>query len=206
MRYKRQAGILIPAAVFLITVAAALIVGLGYLNSAGLGGSASHAQASQAFFVAQSGLEVAISQFSRSPPSPWCTGLVSAGNTNVAVGSGTFTVTSATAYPSGAIASTLTGSGITNTVPGVITATSVANFAPRGRIRIDTEEIDYSQVSTSATVCGTAPCFVAWRRGANGTSAATHAAAVPIFQDSQCLVRVTGQVDASKRILEIILK
>jgi hypothetical protein len=205
-RAGSEAGLLLPAAIFMVAVMAVLLVALAYLNTAGLGSSVSHSQSSQALFAAESGIEVAISQFSRSPPAPWCTGLVSVANTNVAVGSGTFTITSATVYPSGAVASSLSGSGIATTSPGVITVTSVANFAPHGRIRIESEEIDYSHVSNSATVCGTAPCFVAWRRGANATTAAVHAAGSAVFQDSQCLIRVTGQVDTSKRILEAMVR
>jgi hypothetical protein len=155
-------------------------------------------------------LEAAIYQFSQQPPAVWCTGLVAAGNTNQQVGAGSFSITAATVYPILPVSSTLSVAGITTTTPGIITVTVTAgaftSYAPHGRIRIENEEIDYSSTSTSATVCGTAPCFVSWRRGANGTAAATHALGTSVFQDDQCLIRSTGTVGTSQRILEATVK
>ena len=202
----RQRGQLLVAGIVLIVVIALMVATLGYLYVSSERSSTLHGQSDAAYFVARSGLESAIYQFGQQPPAVWCTGLVAAGNTNQAVGAGSFTITSATVYPTAAVASTLTGAGITTTTPGVITATSITNFAPHGRIRIEDEEIDYSSTSASAVVCGTAPCFISWRRGANGTIGAIHAAGVGVFQDKQCLIRSTGTVGSSQRILEITVK
>jgi hypothetical protein len=149
---------------------------------------------------------------------------VAAGNTNQQVGAGSFTITAATVYPIAPVSSTLSGAGITTTTPGVITVTVTAgaftSYAPHGRIRIENEEIDYSSTSTSAAVCGTAPCFTAWRRGANGTTAVTHAVGAvtgAVFQDDQCLIQSRGcaQVPAGvapcpagvpQRVLEATIK
>jgi hypothetical protein len=157
-------------------------------------------------------LESAIFQFSQQ--GTLCSALAAA-NTNIPVDTGSFTITTpATSinrlYPTAAVSSTLSGAGITTTTPGIITVTvtagTFASYAPHGRIRVENEEIDYSSTWTSAAVCGTAPCFIAWRRGANGTTAATHAAGVNVFQDDQCLIRSTGTVGTSLRILEAIVK
>lgn len=200
----RQRGQLLVAGIVLIVVIALMIATLGYLYVSSERSSSLHGQSDAAYFVARSGLESAVFQFSQQGTA--CAALVGAGNTNVAVGQGSFTITSATLYPTAAVASTLSGAGITTTTPGVITATSIANFAPHGRIRIENEEIDYSSTSASAAVCGTAPCFISWRRGANGTAAATHAAGINVFQDDQCLIRSTGTVGTSQRILELTVK
>ena len=201
----RQRGQLLIAGIVLIVLIALMIATLAYLYVSSERSSTMHGQSDAAYFVARSGLEVGIYQFSQVGTA--CAALVAAGNTNQAVGAGSFTITAATLYPSpGAVASTLTGAGITTLTPGVITVTSIANLAPHGRIRIENEEIDYSSASASAAVCGAAPCFISWRRGANGTAAANHAAGISVFHDDQCLIRSTGTVGTSQRILEATVK
>jgi len=205
-----QRGQLLVAGIVLIVVIALMIVTLGFLYVSSERSSTLHNQSDASYFVARSGLESAIYQFSQSPPAVWCTGLVAAGNTNQAVGTGSFTITAATVYPIAAVSSTLSVAGMTTTTPGIITVTvtagAFASYAPHGRIRIENEEIDYSSTSTSAAVCGTAPCFISWRRGANGTAAVTHALGINVFQDDQCLIRSTGTVGTSQRILEATVK
>jgi Tfp pilus assembly protein PilX len=222
-----QRGQLLVAGIVLIVVIALMVVTLGFLYVSSERSSTLHNQSDASYFIARSGLESAIYQFSQSPPAVWCTGLVAAGNTNQQVGAGgagSFTITSATVYPIAPVSSTLSGAGITTTTPGVITVTVTAgafsSYAPHGRIRIENEEIDYSSTSTSAAVCGTAPCFISWRRGANGTTAATHAVGAvtgAVFQDDQCVIQSRGcaQVPAGaapcpagvpQRVLEATVK
>jgi hypothetical protein len=191
-----------------IVVVAVAIVALGYMSSADIRASSGHAQSEQAYFAAQSGIEVAIYQFSQLDTA--CTSLVAAGNTNVAVGAGRFTITSATIYPIKPLGASALNGAI-GASPGAIMATSIANFAPHGRIRIadggtNDEEIDYSVTSNSGAVCGTAPCFLAWRRGANGTTARAHATNLSILQDDQCLIRSTGTAGTAARIVEGTVK
>ena len=214
----RQRGQLLVAGIVLIVVIALMIATLGYLYVSSERSSTLHGQSDTAYFIARTGLEVGIYQFSQQGTA--CAALVAAGNTDQAVGAGSFTITSATLYPSpGAVASTLTGAGITTLTPGVITASSIANFAPHGRIRIENEEIDYSSTSALPGACLlTPPCFISWRRGANGTTAVTHPAnppVVPVFQDDQCLIQSTGCAAATcpvalaggaRRVLEATVK
>lgn len=209
LKIKRARGFLLIVAIVVLVIVAVAIAAMGYMTSADIRSSSGHAQSEQAYFAAQSGIEVAINQFSQQDTA--CASLVVAGNTNAAVGAGSFTITSATIYPTAAVVSTLTGGGIATTNLGVITATSIANFAPHGRIRIadggiNDEEIDYSSTSNSAAVCGAAPCFVASRRGANGTVARVHAAGLSVLQDKQCLIRSTGTVATATRIVEATVK
>lgn len=222
---RRQRGQLLVAGIVLIVVIALMVVTLGFLYVSSQRSSILHNQSDTSYFIARSGLESAIYQFSQQPPAVWCTGLVAAGNTDQAVGAGSFSITAATVYPvpvppaAVPVASTLS-TAIATTTPGIITVTVTAGlfsqYAPHGRIRIENEEIDYSSTSTSAAVCGTAPCFIAWRRGTNGTTAATHAAAVSVFQDDQCLIQSTGCAAATcpvvpaagvpRRTLEVTVK
>jgi hypothetical protein len=202
-------GFLLIVAIVLLVVVALAIAAMGNMLSADIGSGSGNAQSEQAYFVAQSGIEVAIYQFSQQATA--CASLVAAGNTNAVVGPGSFTITSATIYPTAAVVSTLTGAGIVTIGDGAITATSIANFAPHGRIRIadggnNDEEIDYSLTSNSAAVCGTAPCFVAFRRGANGTTARVHAAGLSVLQDTQCLIRSTATTGTATRVMEATVK
>jgi Tfp pilus assembly protein PilX len=205
----RQRGQLLVAGIVLIVVIALMIATLGYLYVSSERSSSLHGQSDAAYFVARSGLEVAVFQFSQQ--GTLCSALAAA-NTNLAVGAGSFTIDPAATkiYPTIAVSSNLSGAGITTTTPGVITVTVTAgaftSYAPHGRIRIQNEEIDYSSASTSAAVCGTAPCFISWRRGANGTTAAVHAAGVSVLQDNQCLIRSTGTVGTSQRVLEVTVE
>jgi len=194
-RALRQRGQLLVAAIVLIVVIALMIATLGYLYVSSERSSSLHGQSNSAYFAARSGLERAIYQFSQLGTA--CAALVAA-NTNVAVDTGSFSITSATVYPLAAVSSTLS-TAIATTTPGIITVTVTAgaftSYAPHGRIRIENEEIDYSSTSTLAAVCGTAPCFISWRRGANGTTAAVHAVGAVtglVFQDDQCLIQSTG--------------
>lgn len=205
LKIKRARGFLLIVAILVVVVVAVAIVALGYMTSADIRASSGHAQSEQAYFAAQSGIEVAINQFSQQDTA--CASLFAPGNTNVAVGAGRFTITSATIFPNGAVASTLGVGGIATTGPGVITASSNASFAPHGRIRIadggtNDEEIDYS----SAAACGAVFCFIAWRRGANGTIPRTHIAGLSVLQDTQCLIRSTGTAGTATRIMEATVK
>jgi Tfp pilus assembly protein PilX len=222
---NRQRGQLLVAGIVLIVVIALMVVTLGFLYVSSERSSTLHNQSDASYFIARSGLESAIYQFSQSPPAVWCTGLVAAGNADQAVGAGSFTITAATIYPVPAppaavpVASNLS-TAIASATPGIITVTVTAGlfsqYAPHGRIRIEDEEIDYSSTSTSATVCVTAPCFISRRRGVNGTTAATHAAGIAVFQDKQCLIQSTGcaaqtcpvapVVGVARRVLEVTLK
>jgi len=203
-----QRGQLLVAGIVLIVVIALMVATLGYLYVSSERSSTLHNQSDASYFIARSGLESAIYQFSQNPPAVWCTGLVAAGNTNQPVGAGSFSITAATVYPIAAVSSTLSVAGITTTTPGIITVTVTAgaftSYAPHGRIRIENEEVDYSSTSTLAADCGTAPCFIAWRRGANGTTAATHAAAVSVFQDGQCLIQSTGCAAATCPVAPVV--
>jgi hypothetical protein len=197
MRSKEQGSLLI-AAIGLIVVIAGLVVSLGFLTVSDQSSGGGQNQSNSALLVAQTGLEQSIYEFSQ-------LGTACASLPSGTAGAGSYAI-AGTAYPTAAVASTLTGAGITSaSAVGAITVSSIANFAPHGRIRIEDEEIDYASTSTSASVCGTAPCFVSWRRGANGTTAASHGA-VPVFQDDQCLVKSTGTVGRSVRVLEATVK
>ncbi len=197
-----QRGALLMAAIVLVLIIVAMVTAMSFLSVSDEGASGGNMSSAQALYAANSGLERALFQYTKS-----CTACASLTNTNLAVGDGTSSkspgtfTTSGTLYPSGAIASTLTGAGITATAT-IIPVSSITNFAPHGRLIIQSEQIDYSSTSTSNAVCGTQPCFIAWRRGANSTTAAAHASGTAVTQNNQCIIRSTGTAGAAKRILE----
>ena len=201
-----QRGALLMAAVVLVVIIAALVTAMSFLTVSYVGAGSNNMSSAQALFAAQSGLERALFQYTKS-----CTSCASLTNSNLAIGDGTSSTsparftTSGTLYPTGAIASTLTGAGITATAY-IIPVSSVTNFAPHGRIIIESEQIDYSCTSSSANCPCTPPCFIAWRRGANSTTAAVHASAVAVTQNNQCVIRSTGTAGAAQRILEATIQ
>jgi hypothetical protein len=199
---RRQSGALMIVAIVLIVVISMMATALSSMGAANTQSVSGHMQSDSALQVAQAGLEDAIFQYGQGTA---CASLV---NTNVTIGAGSFT-TSGTQYPSATTASSLSAAVSVTTptnIPVTVTTGAIANYAPHGRIMIDSEEIDYSAISTSASVCGTAPCFVVWRRGANNSTAATHALGAAVIQSNQCVIRSTGTVSPAIRIMEAAVK
>ncbi len=193
-----QRGALLMVAVVLVLIIVAMVTAMSFLSVSNTTASGSHLSSAQAFFIANSGLERALFQFSKLDTD--CAALT---NTNLAVGAGSFSTTGIV-YPTAATTSTLSGA-ITSTAT-IIPVTSIASFAPHGRILIENEEIDYAEASTDAADCGTAPCFIAEKRGENGTTAAAHASAVAVYQPTQCLIQSTGTAGSAKRVLEAVAR
>ncbi len=188
-------------AVVLVLIIVAMVTAMSFLSVSNTTASGGHMSSAQALFAANSGLERALFQFSKLDAS--CAALT---NTNLSISAtnpGSFT-TSGTVYPTAATSSTL--SGAITAAATIIPVTSTANFAPHGRILIESEEIDYSSTSNSAAVCGTAPCFIAEKRGENGTTAAAHASAVAVYQPTQCLIQSTGTAGSAKRVLQAVVR
>jgi len=199
MRRTRQAGAFLIMAIVILTVVALMTVTLAYLSSASTGSGILQNIGDKAYYVALSGLERATAA-SATPvlaDRTACAAQTGAGFTNIAVGSGVFTVSNpAVGYNGGSVAApapTTLSAGIT-AIATVVPVASVAGYAGTGgRIMIDRELIDYAATSISNAVCGVQPCFVVARRGAENTTAAAHAAATRVGQ-YQCRVQVAGGV------------
>ncbi len=186
-RAERDGGMALIAAIFLIVVVGFLGIIAVSLLSTQTFSSLNEMQSTQAFFVAQGGMERAM-RLLLSPN-------VGAGGervscaaanfpgANIALGQGFFSLTLANPAP-------YYSNGAT-TLNGAITATDVpvaggtAAFPSYGRIMIDRELIDYSG-KTGASFTGPV-------RGRDGTAAVTHAVGTRVGQN-QCMVISTGGV------------
>ena len=181
---ETQRGASLLAAIFLIVVVGFFGLIVVSLVSTQNIGSLNEIQSTQAFYVAEAGLERAISYLlgPTLAPRTTCAGLPGAATSlnpgqfqlNIEAGS-PFYSAAATTIPAGGITSGQT------TIPVV----STVNYAPFGRIMIDRELIDYTGT--------TANSFTGALRGRDGTLAASHLAATRVGH-SQCTVTSTGGV------------
>ncbi|MCE5195243.1 MAG: hypothetical protein LLF28_07355 [Nitrospiraceae bacterium] len=147
-------------------------------------------QGTQAFFIAEGGLESAILQFKKGAA---CNALSSG-----SLGAGSFAITG-TNYTT----ATTLSSGIANT-DTVIPVVSTAGFAAHGRIRIDAESIIYSATSSVAANCApfSAPCFTGAIRG---TGAVGHTGSTRVSQD-ECLIRSTGTITSALTSIQRVVE
>ncbi len=159
------------------------------------------AESLQTFGLAEAGAHRAVTYLSREDGA--CASITGAAQfTNVALDRGTFTVTG-TLYNPAPI--TLTADiGATDTI---IRVGSTAGFAPRGRIAIESELIDYTGLGPP---CGGPPaCFTGVRRGMEGTPASAHSAGASAAQ-YQCTIVSTGTISSglgnAQRVVEVTIK
>lgn len=134
-------------------------------------------QGDAAFYIAEGGIEKAIYKFKTGT----ACALVSSGETDIPLGQGTFTIDSSTLYNP---TSTTLSADIDASV-ATIPVGSTANYAPQGRIWIDSEQIFYSGISGNN--------FVNSIRGVAGTTPAVHSAGASVHQN-QCKIQSTGKI------------
>lgn len=191
-----QRGSLLIAAVVLIAVIAVLASTLSFLFVGSSTSSSDHLSAAKALFVAEAGLERAAYQYENGTP---CNAL---GATNIAVGEGTFSIT-ATQYT--AQNNLYFASGTTSTATTIL-MTTITGFAPHGRVRIGSEEINYSGTGSGLGQCSVATtCLTGVKRARDGTTAAAYGPSLPVRQH-QCLIRSTGTVLNTQRVVERALQ
>jgi len=190
-----QKGVSLIAALFIIVILA--FMGLMFLSmiSTSTFTSLNDMQSTQAFSVAEGGMERAV-RFLDSPildPTNTdpdrrraCASVAGdAALTNAALGPGQFTVTTEAGspfYP--AAATTLSAPGITP-LTSTINVNSSAGYAPSGRIMIDRELIDYSGIIGNS--------FTGAVRGRDGSIAVAHANGASVGQ-YQCTVTSQGGI------------
>lgn len=191
-----QRGFLLLTAVVLIVVVALLLTVMVYFSASGSESATRHLSSKQALFIAGTGLERGI----RALDAPdlaerlYCNAVTGNVNlTNVAFGDGRFTVAGgASLYSNTAV--TLNGNvNAAVTVIPLNSAFPVPGYATSGRVMIDREKIDYSEISNDAAECGTPPCLLGAQRGVDGTAAAAHANGTRIGQ-YQCVLISAGGV------------
>ncbi len=147
------------------------------------------AQSLQAFGLAEAGIHRALTFLSREGGRcAEITGIF----TSVTLGPGTFTVT---ATPYTPLPTTL--SADINSTDTTISVADTTGFAPRGRINIESEFIDYTGTTGTS--------FTGARRGADGTTNADHTSGTSVSQ-YKCTVVSTGTIPGpagdSKRVIE----
>lgn len=197
---KKYAGFLTLVTIALIVIFGFLGIAITYMFVGSATGTINFQLGSQAFYIAEGGLEKAI----RALETPLITGTAArvacteiTGDTNLtnsSLGNGAVTVTATGPfYPS--TATTLNGALSNNAT--TITVVSTANYQSAGRIRIDREFINYT--------AKTATTFIGVTRGVDGTNATNHATGAPVAQ-LQCNLTATGGIPnvpsaTNKRIL-----
>lgn len=198
--FKNQKGVSLIAAVAAMLLLAVLGVVFASMVSVNQQSIVNHLQSTQAFFIADGGLERVI-RFLLSPTlseRAACSSINGNANlTNISLGTGLFTVTTESGSPFYSTTATTLTSNITST-DTTIPVNSIASYASYGRIMIDREIIDYT--GTTAT------SFTGALRGRDGTTPASHVSGTRVGQD-QCTVTSTGGVpgltsdSSGKRVL-----
>lgn len=183
-KLQNQSGVSLIAAIFIIVILA--FMGMVFLTLLTTTSSTSinELQSTQALYVAEGGLERAVYQYKNDGTA--CASLI---NNNIPLGSGNFTTTGTLYNPS----PSTTLSGAIGAGDTIIPAVSTAGYAPNGRIRIDSEDINYSSIAGNT--------FTGAQRGAGGTTAAAHAFGATVSQ-SQCTINSTGVVGNAQRAAE----
>ena len=178
----KNRGFALIAAIILIVVAAAMAVVLATLVSSSTQSGGMHISSAQALFAAESGAERAAFGY-RSGTA--CGALTYSSS----VGQASYTTLGTLFNP---VAPTTLSAPIIATST-VIPVVSTAGYAAHGRIRIGTEEIDYSGISGNN--------FIGVARAVEGSPAQGHAAGATVSQN-ECLIRAVGTADTAQRTVE----
>lgn len=175
-------GFALIAAIILIVVAAVMAVTMATMLSSSTQSGGMHVSSAQALFAAESGAERSAYGYRTGTA---CGSLTYSSS----VGQASYTTTG-TLYNPGTPATLSAG---INSIDTNIPLSSVAGYASHGRIRIDSEEIDYTGI-VGNTLTGA-------KRAVAGTTAAAHLITTPAYQN-ECLIRAVGTADTAQRTLE----
>jgi hypothetical protein len=184
----RQSGNLVAAAVLIIVALAGFGLSVIRTVSSTSASSTLALEGYQTLYLAGSALEYGSLQVKNNidtnNPTVYCDG---AWKTTQTFYDGEFRFKCTQYVPSITTTATITASSM------VVPISSATNVAPLGRVQIGSEQLDYSAVSTDATICGTAPCLVVKQRGSNNTSAAAHATGSAATQ-AQLVIEAVGAI------------
>jgi Tfp pilus assembly protein PilX len=179
---ERERGFLVIFAAILLIIFGLLGGVATYLTTSDTLGQTNEIRSQQAFYLAESGLEVGARELSAGRVS--CAGMIgSPGFTQVSFpgAKGQFSVSGV--GPQSPTASPLT-SALTASQDSV-TVNDASTYAPAGRIMIDRELIDYAGITGNT--------FVNVQRGVDGTVASPHAMGAVVGQ-YQCTIQSMGGV------------
>lgn len=188
--FHKQQGFLLIAAIILVAIFGLVAVIISRVITDELQASSEQVAASEAFEIANAGLQVGLYAVTAANISHRvaCTSL-STSYSNVNFGSGQYSLTGTQYKPTAAI--TLTNSVTSSST--VLPVNSLSGLAPYGQVMVDQELILYRGTSNNSAVCGTAPCLIDLKRGNNGSTATSHNAGAAVGQD-QCLITATAGV------------
>ncbi len=182
---RKQRGFFAIIAVLLIMMMGAMGVIIAYNLSSRASTGANEKSGFDAFYLAESGLEVAARLLIGSGVSSSATCATLTGDsrvTNASLLNGTFT---ATAVGGALYTGSSTLSSSINASSSSITLASTVGFSAHGRVRIDSEAIDYAAISGNQ--------LIGLARGAGGTTAASHTNGASVTE-SVCLVDVQAGI------------
>lgn len=191
-----QRGFLLVTAVVLIVVAALVLSAMVFFSVVASQSAATNLGSKQAFFIAESGIERAIRGFWREGTA--CGALNYANN----LGTGSFS-TNGTLYAPSPVTTLSANVGVADTV---IPVASTSGYAPFGRITVESEEINYAGIGTSAATCApfASPCLTDAERGAGGSVAAAHMVGAAVLQN-QCNITSVGTVSTASRTVAAVV-
>ena len=170
---------------FMAAVIVTLTAGSG--QSGGL-----HVSSTQALFAAESGIERALYGFSRQGTA--CANLTLNGTLTIGSATATYATTGTPYNPANPTTLSAAITAGATTIATNAADLAATGYAPRGRIRIDTEEIIYTGLSGGS--------FTGAQRGAAGTTAAGHLINASVYQN-QCTIQSVGSAPGSaQRTLE----
>lgn len=194
-----QRGALLITAVVLIAVIGALAAALSFMFVSNVGSSASHLNSAQALMVAEAGLERALYTY-KGGRGRSCALLTYNSSTapGASVAQGSFSTTGTLYTP----ASTTLSAAITSSQT-IIPVAATTGYSARGRITINSEDINYNAIGATAPSCApfAAPCFTGALRGA-GVNPAEAQPINAVVSQSQCQIISTGTVNTAVRTIE----
>ena len=197
---RTNRGFALIAAIILIVVAAAMSAVLVTMVAGSTVSGGMHIGSGQALYAAEAGIERGL--FERNRNSWNCTTPASYSATVTSGGAAAaYTVTCARYNPGTATTLTSNITSSSTTIPVV----SLAGYAPYGRVKIGSETIDYSAISTTSCGSFSPPCLINAKRGAENTSAVSHNSGTSVPQDHYIVTAVGTGDPTTQRTLNAIL-
>ena len=199
---RQQGSLLIPL-IFLIVVVSVLGTTIMYLTVNQSTRLVNDAQRVDAYYLAQAGIERATyALLTNNIPDQLACVDIPANFSAVNFGNGQFSVTSTFYNPTSTTLATAINASAT-----VIPVVSVAGYAAKGSVAIDSEVIRYNQVATSPASCdGYTACFLGVLRGQLQTTASSHVVSSSVAQN-QCILNAQSGIPslASPNVTQSIL-
>jgi hypothetical protein len=200
MENKAQPGYLLMSAIVLIVILGLLAATMTYLFTEGSYASVMRLDSVRAFYAARSGLEMVAYRLLSPDLSQRLSCSEVDGEYDGLPGTELFThpytaffIAQATpSYINHSIVLSWGISSVSSDIP-ISVSDHVNLVAPRGRVLIDREAIDYRSIVDDCGPGGYSFCLTNVTRNANHTGAVAHSAGTPVSQN-QCLVTVSGGI------------